>query len=60
MVAAIPSIWDICENRFTYVGVLIVLFYTLRMFYDCLLHWTGAGPAEHFMAMKRGKLYEEY
>lgn len=25
----------------------------LRLFYDCLLHWTGAGPAEYYSARKR-------
>mmetsp|Transcript_62068 Transcript_62068/g.116062 ORF Transcript_62068/g.116062 Transcript_62068/m.116062 type:complete len:351 (+) Transcript_62068:69-1121(+) len=24
-----------------------------RLLYDCLVHWTGAGPAEHFSSKKR-------
>ena len=24
-----------------------------RMFYDCLVHWTGAAPAEHYSHLKR-------
>jgi len=35
------------------------MYICLRFFYDCLLHWTGAGPAEHFSVRKR-PLYREY
>lgn len=30
-----------------------------RLLYDCLVHWTGAGPAEHFSVKKRPS-YSEY
>ena len=29
------------------------------MFYDCLAHWTGAGPAEYLSYQKRGKGAED-
>ena len=32
----------------------------VRFMYDCLVHWTGAGPAEHFSARRRGAPYHEY
>ena len=28
--------------------------YVQRLFYDCLVHWTGAGPAEFYSYQKRG------
>jgi hypothetical protein len=34
-------------------GLGLGLIYTLRLFYDCLVHWTGAAPSEHFSAAKR-------
>eukprot|EP00933_Yihiella_yeosuensis_P059570 TRINITY_DN609_c4_g1_i1.p1 TRINITY_DN609_c4_g1~~TRINITY_DN609_c4_g1_i1.p1 ORF type:complete len:366 (+),score=48.64 TRINITY_DN609_c4_g1_i1:156-1100(+) len=36
-----------------------VVYMIPRVFYDCLVHWTGAGPAEHFSAPKRPE-YKEY
>jgi steroid 5-alpha reductase family enzyme len=39
----------------------VALLYALRMFYDCLIHWTGAGPAEYYSYQKRGAAgYGEY
>lgn len=40
-------------------GLGLGLIYTLRLFYDCLVHWTGAAPSEHFSAAKRPG-YQEY
>lgn len=51
-VASIPSLATLssdCER----VGFGLLLFAVVRFFYDCLVHWTGAGPAEHFSAAKR-------
>merc|ERR1712048_1328099 len=33
--------------------VLSMLLMGSRFFYDCLVYWTGAGPAEYFSALKR-------
>ena len=34
--------------------------YVSRIFYDCLVHWTGAGPAESFSAKRPDyKKYQE-
>jgi steroid 5-alpha reductase family enzyme len=41
-------------------GWVLCLAFIPRFFYDCLLYWTGAAPAEHFSHQKRGQLYEEY
>jgi len=35
------------------------LFLMVRVFYDCLVWWTGAAPAEHYSSIKR-KEYCEY
>lgn len=37
-----------------------ILLFIPRFFYDCLVYWTGAAPAEHFSHKKRGKVYEQY
>lgn len=57
-VAAIPALLEIPDN-FVRVGFGSILLFVVRFFYDCLLHWTGAGPAEHFSVQKR-PLYSEY
>ena len=31
----------------------LALAYVIRLFYDCLVHWTGAGPAEFYSYQKR-------
>jgi steroid 5-alpha reductase family enzyme len=59
VISAIPSVLDMCDGYLQF-GYFLILFYTVRMFYDCLIHWTGAGPAEHFSAIKRGKNYTDY
>ena len=33
---------------------VLALVYVLRLFYDCLVHWTGAGPAEFYSYQTRG------
>jgi len=59
-ISAIPSVQDLCSGSLQQCAYYLMLFYTIRVFYDCLVHWTGAGPAEHFSALKRGKNYTEY
>ena len=41
------------------LGFLLIHVGLLRFFYDCLLHWTGAEPAEHFSVLKR-PAFKEY
>ena len=64
VLAALPTLfWSPMSEDMTpavQAGLLLGLCYTLRMFYDCLVHWTGAGPAEHFSALKRKEAYTEY
>ncbi|CAK0813423.1 unnamed protein product [Prorocentrum cordatum] len=60
--AAVPSLvalasrgcasWRVC-------ALALLLLHTPRMFYDCLVHWTGAAAAEHFSVRKR-PAYREY
>lgn len=58
--AGIPSVlskyglWSFHGWAFLFVLLMIV-----RLFYDCLLHWTGAAPAEFYSVQKRPK-YREY
>ena len=35
------------QTSLVLVRQVVVLFYTCRTFYDCLVHWTGAEPAEN-------------
>ena len=41
------------------LGFLLIHVGLLRFFYDCLLHWTGAEPAEHFSVLRRER-YRDY
>ena len=41
------------------LGFTLILLALLRFFYDCLVYWTGAEPAEHFSVLKR-PLYKAY
>lgn len=63
VVAAIPSVFAVCgvgDSGWWLVPLVgLMLAYVLRLFYDCLVWWTGAGPAEHFSGLKR-PLYLEY
>jgi steroid 5-alpha reductase family enzyme len=60
VVAAVPSLLEVCPEPLARSGLGLALFYAVRFFYDCLVHWTGAGPAEHFSVRKRGAEYREY
>ena len=59
VVAAFPSLLqlmpDTQEGAEMFRYFALALLYTLRMFYDCLVHWTGAGPAEYFSYQRRGE-----
>lgn len=63
VVASVPSLFAVCGSGSTGWWLVaafgFMLVYVLRLFYDCLVWWTGAGPAEHFSGLKR-PLYLEY
>jgi steroid 5-alpha reductase family enzyme len=63
VVSAVPSLFAVCGNGsygwWLVPAMGVMLLYDLRLFYDCLVWWTGAGPAEHFSGLKR-PLYLEY
>lgn len=57
--AALPSAWALpasLEHKAMWIIILLLL---PRFLYDCLVHWTGAGPAEHFSVRKRPQ-YKQY
>ena len=60
---ALPSARDLIDEEnqplSAKMGVLLVLFYVPRLFYDCLVYWTGAAPAESRSIQKRPD-YKEY
>ena len=43
----------------TRLGYALALYLTPRTFYYCLVHWTGAEPAEHFSVLRRER-YRDY
>jgi len=47
------------ENMVQGFGLSFGLFYVSRVMYNCLVHYTGAIPAEYFSLQKRPK-YKEY
>jgi steroid 5-alpha reductase family enzyme len=60
VLAALPSLLRLPScgafGKSALGAVLVVL---SRFMYDCLMHWTGAEPAEHFSAAKRAE-YARY
>lgn len=59
VVLALPSLLSLHEPLLVKTGFALTLFFTSRIFYDCLLYWTGAEPAEHF-SLQRRPLYRSY
>eukprot|EP00040_Diaphanoeca_grandis_P005649 m.33876 g.33876 ORF g.33876 m.33876 type:complete len:352 (-) comp16886_c0_seq2:44-1099(-) len=64
MIMALPSAMLFCEpdqqqSLAAKIWLLVLLVYVPRMFYDCLVHWTGAGPAEAGSVTRR-PLYRHY
>ena len=47
------------QGLYMTVVLSMCLFIMIRTFYDCLVYWTGAAPAEHQSVRKR-KHYREY
>ncbi|ORY46618.1 hypothetical protein BCR33DRAFT_132316 [Rhizoclosmatium globosum] len=61
---ALPSIfgWIAMKQGHTVAAVLLFnSWLVIRFFYDCLVHWTGAGPAEQASIQKRPeyKIYQK-
>merc|ERR1712176_250338 len=59
VVTALSSLLSLKEGRIVKSGFVITLCFTSRIFYDCLMYWTGAEPAEHF-SLQRRPLYRSY
>lgn len=55
VIASLPSLFFVCSESPVWVlgGFCVSLIYTLRLLYDCLVHWTGAVPAEFSSVAKR-------
>lgn len=51
----IPSLIELPEDEWIVAGMCLTLYFVSRFFYDCLMYWTGAEPAEHFSIQKRAK-----
>lgn len=59
--ASIPSLLVLSNcSMAAKFALAAILFFVSRFFHDCLLHWTGAAPAEFFSVQKRGAAYKEY
>jgi steroid 5-alpha reductase family enzyme len=44
------------SNMILYMALMLMV----RLFYDCLVWWTGAAPAEYFSCLKRKPSYQQY
>lgn len=57
VVIALPAFAQFAADQggFAAVAYAVLLLYCPRMFYDCLLYWTGAAPAEARSVTKRPK-----
>ena len=63
VLAAVPSAADLiadpAQGLGAKLGAAVALVYTSRIFYDCLVHWTGAAPAES-RSVTRRPAYKEH
>lgn len=63
LIMAIPSAIDLASDKtqpfMAKFGVFIILFSTSRLFYDCLIYWTGAAPAES-RSVKRRPMFKDF
>mmetsp|Transcript_31558 Transcript_31558/g.32040 ORF Transcript_31558/g.32040 Transcript_31558/m.32040 type:complete len:414 (-) Transcript_31558:344-1585(-) len=63
LLLAIPSALDLFAidsvSLVARVGIFVMFFYLSRIFYDCLVYWTGAEPAES-RSVTRRPLYQQY
>ena len=46
--SAVQLLPDTIDGAAMFRYFALALAYVLRLFYDCLVHWTGAGPAEFY------------
>lgn len=58
VVAAIPTLLNtsnkgLQQEFYVQLGFGVIFYGVIRFFYDCLVYWTGAEPAEHFSVLKR-------
>ena len=57
IVMSIPSVIDLFNDEgvdeWAQYGIIVLLFYLSRVFYDCLVYWTGAEPAESRSVSRR-------
>lgn len=60
---AAPSVLDLWADPamgvIARVGICVLLYFTSRTFYDCLLWWTGSAPAEARSVLRR-PAYRQY
>lgn len=59
VIAAIPSLLSLDVSAWVRAALGINLFLVSRLFYDCLLYWTGSEPSEYFSVSKR-LVYRKY
>jgi len=59
IISAIPSLISLAAPLWVKVCLAVNLLMLSRLFYDCLMYWTGSEPAEHFSVAKRPS-YKEY
>ena len=53
-IASFPSLSVIPDGyRLAALSYFLAIVLIPRLLYDCLVHWTGAGPAEHYSVQKR-------
>jgi len=53
VIMGIPALLSLNAEPKAKYGFAFLYFSVVRFFYDCLVHWTGAGPAEFYSAKKR-------
>lgn len=52
-IASLPSIQVFSGYEIATLCYFLAILLIPRLLYDCLVHWTGAGPAEHYSVKKR-------
>lgn len=52
---SVPSLFAFGESILCKLALALMLLLTSRFFYDCLVYWTGAEPAEYYSARKRAE-----
>lgn len=52
-IASLPSFQVFSGYEIATLCYFLAILLIPRLLYDCLVHWTGAGPAEHYSVKKR-------